>query len=151
MHNKAMSRKRVLVIDDNSDDILLLKIAARRTAAPIELSIVKNGQAAIEYLQRHEGSVQNAENPLPDLVLLDIHLPKCDGFEVLRWIRKRPDLRALKVFMWTGSEDPTHRKLAKELEADLFLAKSGDERPLVEMIGSVAESAAEEPRYCQAV
>jgi|ERR1051326_4923005 CheY-like chemotaxis protein len=145
----AAPRKRVLVIDDNTDDLLLLQLAARRTSAPIEFSIVRDGRAAIEHFQKHRREVSNREALLPDLVLLDLRLPKRDGFEVLRWIRETPGLRALKVFIWTGSENPADRELAKKLGVDLFLSKSTDERPLVELISGIAQWAADGSPCCQ--
>ena len=103
----AAQRKQLLVIDDNHDDLLLLKLAARRASANIEFQIVTDGHAAIDYFDRERHGVRQGSR-LPDLVLLDLHLPKRDGLEVLRSIRRAPELDGIKIFIWSGSENPAH-------------------------------------------
>lgn len=136
MNFESAQHKRIVVVEDNPDDLLLLKVAAHRSSAKIDFQILNDGQAAIDYLQK-----QRRASSLPDLVLLDLYLPKKDGLELLRWIRRIPDLAALKVFVWTGSENPAHRRRAKELGADLFIPKSPDETRLIQLITGISKAA----------
>jgi CheY-like chemotaxis protein len=135
---RIAQRKRVLVIDDDSNDVVLLKLAASRASANIEFEIVNDGHAAIEHLQKAWQASNDRNRTLPDLILLDLCLPQKDGLEILRWIRKTPRLSALKVVVWTGSELPAHRQRAQLYGADLFFQKSADPTGLIDLINGIA-------------
>ena len=69
---------KILLIEDNSDDIYLLKIALSEAFSDFDLKTINNGKAAIDYLF----SLENKNEPLPDLIILDINLPILNGLEV---------------------------------------------------------------------
>jgi CheY-like chemotaxis protein len=95
--------------------------------------LVTNGDQAIAYL-KGEGAFSNrAEYPLPELVLLDLKLPGIDGFQVLRWIRQQPELKALRVVVLTSSDRIQDVNLAYQLGANSFLVKPVDFERFVEI------------------
>src|ERR1017187_5001773 len=98
--------KNVLVVEDSTDDVELLMIAARTAPDMVSFHVVKDGEQALAYLNGEGHFADRHAHPFPHLVLLDLSLPGMDGFEVLAWIRQRPEFSALKVFVWTDSGDP---------------------------------------------
>ena len=116
----------VLLADDNEDDVLALRHALRRAGIEVPLHVVGDGEEAIAYL-RGVGKFSNrAEFPLPDLFLLDLRMPKLDGFEVLEWLRQQPSLAPLRTIVLTASDDVFDVDRAFALGANSFLTKSID-------------------------
>ena len=116
----------VLLADDNEDDVLALRHALRRAGIDVPLQVVEDGEEAIAYL-RGVGKFSNrAEFPLPDLLLLDLRMPKLDGFEVLEWLRQQPSLAPLRTIVLTMSDDVFDVDRAFALGANSFLTKSMD-------------------------
>jgi CheY-like chemotaxis protein len=113
----------VLSVDDNDVDGALLERAFKRTSIPARLYRVSEGPQALAYLSG-DGIYHDRENyPLPDLVLLDLAMPKMSGVEVLRWIREQSGVRKTKVLIFTSSEKPEDFKAANEIGADGYLLK----------------------------
>lgn len=99
----------ILVVDDNEDDVILLEESLRDQPAVQVLHVVRDGEEAMAYLRR-EGEFCAA--PRPGLVLLDINMPRKNGFEVLSEMKDDPALRSIPVVMLT-----TSRRDADVLEA----------------------------------
>ena len=116
--------KNVLVVEDDSDDVELLLIAARTAPETVSFHVVRDGEEAMAYLKGAGQFVDRHAHPFPDLVLLDISLPGMNGFEVLTWIRQHPQFSALKVFVWTDSGDPGALDQAIQIGATRFVPKS---------------------------
>src|SRR5438132_4460545 len=95
----------ILLAEDLEDDILLIRRAFERGNIDKPLQIVRDGEETIAYLKGEGKYANRAEYPLPDLLLLDLKMPRLDGFEVLRWIRQQPGLEGLRVVVLTSSED----------------------------------------------
>src|SRR5689334_9965802 len=95
----------ILVAEDNDDDILLIRRAFKKANLVNPLHIVRDGEEAISYLTGEGRYGNRDEYPLPDLMLLDIKMPRKNGFEVLQWIRNEPRLACLRIVMLTNSED----------------------------------------------
>src|ERR1051325_881269 len=95
----------ILLADDGEDDVTLVRRAFKKAGLLNPLQVVKDGDEAIAYL-KGEGAYRNRlEVPLPDLLLLDLKMPRKNGFEVLQWIRAQPSLSALRVVVLTSSEE----------------------------------------------
>src|SRR5689334_4773505 len=93
----------ILIVEDREDDLLVMRRAFERASLTNPLQIVRDGEEAIAYLCG-EGKFSNrAEYPLPSLVLLDLKLPKIDGFEVLHWLRSQPGIHTIPVIVLTSS------------------------------------------------
>jgi CheY-like chemotaxis protein len=87
------------------------------------LYVVRDGEEAIAYLKGEDRFANRDEYPLPTLLLLDLKMPRKDGFGVLEWIRQQPSLRRLRVVVLTGSEDIYDVNRAYDLGANSFLVK----------------------------
>lgn len=114
----------VLVVEDDPNDLMLLRLVARRSNPSFTLEIAHDGDQAIAYLASQSEFAKSKSYLMPDVILLDLHLPKKDGFEVLEWIRGRPQFNELPVFAWTGSEDPEHKKRAIMAGANGVIVKT---------------------------
>jgi two-component system, chemotaxis family, response regulator Rcp1 len=95
-----MSERAILLVEDNPGDVRLTREALREADVSAELTAVRDGEQALAFL-RKQG--EHAGAPRPDLVLLDLNLPKKNGLEVLEEIKRDPDLRAMPVIMLTTS------------------------------------------------
>jgi CheY-like chemotaxis protein len=116
----------ILLAEDEEDYVLLIRHAFSQANIPNPLHVVWNGQEAIAYL-KGEGKYSNRdEYPLPDLLLLDIKMPRVNGFEVLKWVRAQPGLAPLRVLVLTSSEDLRDVNEAYRLGANSFLVKPLD-------------------------
>src|SRR3954466_226799 len=92
-----------MIVEDREDDILLMRKAFDRACLSNPLQIIRDGAEAIAYLSGVGRYSNRAEYPLPVLILLDLKMPKVDGFEVLQWIRSQPRIRGLPVVVLTSS------------------------------------------------
>jgi CheY-like chemotaxis protein len=117
---------RILLVDDNQDDVLLIMRAFQRAGLSHPIDCVSGGNEAINYLNGEHPYDDRRKYPLPELVLLDIKMPAIDGFDVLRWIRSRPQYRRLCVVMLTSSDEIRDVNLAYQLGANSFLVKPLD-------------------------
>ncbi|HYE31438.1 MAG TPA: response regulator [Methylomirabilota bacterium] len=93
----------VLSIDDNEVDGALLQRAVKRTGVPWRLFAVTEGSQALSYLGGEGIYGDRTQYPLPDMILLDIKMPKMPGLEVLNWIRQQPELKKIPVVVLTSS------------------------------------------------
>ena|ERR1700722_5085100 len=114
--------KNVLLVEDNEDDVFFIKMACQRSGIPHSLHVVRDGKAAIDYLAGMEAHNDRAQ-PLPDLVFLDVRLPKCSGHEVLEWLRAQPVFKTLPVVMVTSSSENQDVNRAYELGVTSYLRK----------------------------
>ena len=131
---------RVLLVEDEPNDVLFAERAFRRLGLSETLSVAKDGQEAIDYLLGH-GEYQNrARFPLPTLILLDLKLPRKSGFEVLSEMRLHPELSPVAVIVLTSSQEPADMTKAKELGARAYRVKPTGFDALVRMIQEILES-----------
>src|SRR5690348_15268427 len=113
----------VLSVDDNDVDGALLERAFKRTLIPARLFRVSEGPQALAYLSGDGIYRDRISYPLPDLVLLDLGMPKMSGMEVLKWIRADPSVKKTKVLIFTSSEKPEDYKNATNIGVDGYLLK----------------------------
>ena len=90
MESRRHAPQTVLYIEDNVDDFILLKFASRKCGTPFSLRHAADGKQAIAYLTGAGAYADRDEYPFPDLVLLDLRMPRLDGFELLQWLRSTP-------------------------------------------------------------
>jgi len=113
----------VLSVDDNDVDGALLERAFKRTSIPARLYRVSEGPQALAYLSG-DGIYRDRESyPLPDLVLLDLAMPKMSGVDVLKWIRAQNVVKKTRVLIFTSSERPEDFHAANEIGADGYFLK----------------------------
>lgn len=112
----------ILLVEDNSDDVLLIRRAFKKLELPAQIVAVANGEAGVQYLYR-ESQIHHS---LPKLILLDLYMPQMDGFQFIQWVREQPEFRHLPVVVLTGSAFSPDVKRAYQLGANSFLVKPND-------------------------
>ena len=115
--------KTVLLVEDNEDDVLIMQMACQRTGIPHSMQLAPDGEAAMAYLSGSGPYADRVKHPLPDLVFLDIKMPKANGHEVLEWIRSKPQFRSLPVVMLTSSANESDVSRAYSLGVTSYLKK----------------------------
>jgi CheY-like chemotaxis protein len=116
----------MLVAEDREEDIDILKLAFQRAKVTLPLRFVENGEEVVEYLKGAGRFSDRNAHPLPKLLLLDLQMPKRDGFEVLEWLRSEPGLRRLLVVVFTSSGLAQDVNRAFDLGANSYLVKPTD-------------------------
>jgi CheY-like chemotaxis protein len=114
------SSELLLLIEDDPNDILLFEKAISRSPFGIEMVVIRDGEKAISYLS---GNGESSGHPAPDLVLMDLKLPRKSGFEVLEWIKKHPVLHTIPVIILSSSKQTQDLKTAYGLGANSYLVK----------------------------
>lgn len=132
----------VLHVEDESTDRLLLSAAFAKAAPGVRLRAALDGADAIAYLAGEGEYADRERHPLPQLVLLDLKLPKVSGLDVLKWIRSQPSLAQLPVIMLTSSQEPSDLDQAYALGANSYLVKSVDVAEMREVVRGIGEYAA---------
>ena len=145
-----MKGNPVLLVEDNSDDVDLLKLSFRKWRLTNPLHIANSGANAIDYLAGYGIYADRLRHPFPSLVLLDLDMPGVTGFEVLEWLRGQPQFRKLAVVVLTGSDDGDDIQRAYRLGADSFLVKLHDEEKLRAMIDDINQEVLV-PRYPEGI
>src|SRR5205807_4951704 len=112
-------------------DVFMITHAFERGCISNPLRVVRDGEEAIAYLNGEGPFADRVAYPVPGLILLDLELPRVNGFEVLRWIRRQPHLEAVRVVVLTASSNVRDVSLAYQLGACSFLVKSVDFQQLV--------------------
>ncbi|HWB83074.1 MAG TPA: response regulator [Bryobacteraceae bacterium] len=128
--------RQLLVVEDNPTDTILLKRALSEHGVNYEMIVLEDGEEAVEYLDKDEGARE------PDLIIVDLNLPKLDGIEVLKRYRSSSRFAETPVAILTSSDSPSERRraeniginayLRKPIELDAFLALGATLRSLLE-------------------
>jgi CheY-like chemotaxis protein len=114
---------RILVIEDSDPDVFLIKEAIESSGLHAELEFLSDGQAATQHADQLDG---DDRVPAPDLILLDLNLPRQSGEEVLRHFRSSRRLRDAKVLVVTSSNAPRDREAMSALSAAGYFQKPSD-------------------------
>jgi CheY-like chemotaxis protein len=127
------TRASILLVEDNEDDVFLMRRALKAAGIVNPLHIVEDGQQAIDYLS-NAGSYTNAsEHPRPAVVFLDLKLPEIMGLDVLAWIRTQHYLDDVIVVVLTSSNEPSDLKQAYARGANSYVVKPPTADQLLEM------------------
>jgi CheY-like chemotaxis protein len=113
----------ILLAEDNENDVLMLRRAARNAKFSSPLQIVSDGEEVVAYLSGNGKYADRRRYPLPGLLLLDLKMPRKNGFEVLQWLREQPKFSALQVVVLSSSDEIRDINRAYELGANSFLVK----------------------------
>ena len=130
-------KSKVLIAEDDPGDAFLLQRAFAAAQVPATLYFVGDGQEAIDYLGGTGAYSDRKTYPLPDLMLLDLKMPKLNGFDVLTWIRQQPGLKRLPVTVLTSSDQPQDINRAYDLGANSYLLKPHGSQELSDLVGRV--------------
>src|SRR5438477_2531535 len=132
-----MRRSQILHVDDDSNDVLLLQQACRKAGLACNLQALNDGDEAIAYLQGADKFANREQYPLPNLVLLDLKMPRLSGFDVLEWLRQDAKCRSLPVVVLSSSNQDADVQRAYALGANSYLVKPVDFETLVEIVRAV--------------
>jgi CheY-like chemotaxis protein len=117
--------KRILLVEDNSDDEELIMFTFKKYEMSDIVHIARDGAEALEYLFGSINSNELRDLP-PDLVLLDLKLPKIDGLEVLKRIKTHPDAKKISVVVFTSSQEEKDMVEASRFKVDGYIVKPMD-------------------------
>ena len=131
-----MTQVDVLLIEDNPNDAQLAIEFLKEAHLPFRVIVASDGEKAMNFLGNLKGV---PEEKRPSLVLLDIKLPKKDGFEVLSEMRNNSDLAGIPVIMLTGSNQESDKKKAMNLGADLYCLKPKDAKEWDALTDSIGQ------------
>jgi len=121
----------ILLVDDNPDHVQLIQEAFEELKSPSTLHVAVDGLAAMAYL-RHEDPYE--EEPIPDLILLDLNLPKKDGRVVLEELKNSADFRRIPIAVLTSSSDQTDIDTCYDLGANCYITKPANFDQIIDVI-----------------
>jgi len=133
----SQEKMKVLVVEDNPDDITIIKRAMRKSEMKCDLSFARDGEEAIDFLWHTKTEYEDA--PRPDLILLDLNLPKVDGLEVLTKIKQDEKLRRIPVIVLTISEQEQDMIRAYDSGAASYMHKPVDSKDFERLIQTVQD------------
>jgi CheY-like chemotaxis protein len=125
----------ILLVEDDPDDAYLVERAIRRAGIVNPVLLAADGDLAIRALDT-AGITATAPGPI-GLVLLDLKMPRCSGFEVLAWLRERPVLARIPVVVLTSSREPLDIDRAYDLGANSYLVKPGTAEDLLALVAQL--------------
>lgn len=126
--------KDVLVVEDNPGDLDLIREAFEHQQIHHRLHCVRNGQAAVEFLNRTR---TDATAPKPDLIILDLNVPKVDGLELLHWLKAEPSFSLIPTVVFSTSHNPSDVFASYAMQANCYAIKPSDPDCFFETIGEI--------------
>ncbi len=132
----------ILVADDEEGDVMLLQIALKKAGVGSDLLVARDGQEAVDYLGGKTLPGQPEAPARPKLFLLDLKMPRMNGFDVLEWLGDRPEYRDLPVVVFSSSCNQEDVNKARQMGAREYLVKPSGIPALVNMMREV------HARYC---
>lgn len=139
MLGKKPNPVSILIADDDAQDTMLVQIAAERAALGLRLETVRDGEEAIDYLLGRERYADRQAHPFPKMMLLDLKMPRLNGFDVLDFVRRQPGLKQLPVVIFSSSDDPKDIRRAYDSGANSYLCKPHSNGDLSALLKALEE------------
>jgi len=127
----------ILVVDDSANDVFLLEQAFRKAAATSRLQAAADGIEARAYLKGEGQFSDRAIHPFPDLLLLDLNMPRMNGFEFLEWLRQDAEYSQLVTYVLSASARDGDVQRAYELGANSYVVKPSRMDELVSFVAAM--------------
>ena len=137
LRNVSPKTAAILVADDDENDLFFLRRAIQRAGLANPLFVAHDGQEAIDYLAGVPPYENRMRFPLPGLLLLDLKMPRVNGFDVLAWWSQHPDLKKIRVVVLSSSSHEEDVRKARDLGAHDFKTKPSEFEHLVQLIRDV--------------
>jgi two-component system response regulator len=131
---------RILVAENNPDDAFFLRCAFEEAEVQASINFVHDGQELVDYLRGEPPFSNPLLYPVPTMLLLDLDLPRIDGFRFLAWLRKEPRMQDLVVVILSGSDRGSDFQRAAGLGAADYLIKPHNPQQLVPMVRKLVKS-----------
>lgn len=128
----------ILVIEDDPNDLFFIKRAFSALNTRCGMQAVGDGAEAIDYLRGVDDYADRSRFPLPALILMDLKMPRVDGFEFLSWLRREESLKIIPVVVFSSSNLEGDVRRAYELGANSFIVKLQDNTALPETLKTLA-------------
>ena len=132
---KIKTALKILLVEDNPADVKLFEKSIGSSRFEVKLRVAQDGEEALRVLSH--SSFEGKEDP--DLILLDLNLPKIDGQEVLARVKAHRGLKHIPVLIFTGSTNPQEFELAKENHADDYITKPIEVRDYANMVKRIED------------
>ena len=129
----------ILMADDDADDCLLAQEALREAGQPHDLRIVRDGQQLLDYLRQRGDYQKGKETPRPDLILLDLKMPRKDGREALSELKADPRLRSIPIVVLTTSTARDDIGFCYRMGVNSYVTKPATYRGLVDLLGTICK------------
>src|SRR3954451_17866681 len=126
----------VLLVEDNPADAFLISSILETGSRPKHLSTVEDGEAAIAFLERR-GKYRAV--PIPEIIILDLHLPRVDGYEVLAYVKSRPAQKRIPVVVLSSSQREDDVRSVYELRGNCYLSKPADLDEYFDLVRTIEE------------
>ena len=133
-HSPAASLPLILLADDDENDVLFMRIALEEAAIRNPLFVVNDGQETIEYLAGEGPYADRNRHPLPQLLILDLNMPRMSGFDVLTWLQHRAKFNELPIVVLSSSSLENDIRKAKQLGAHDYRVKPPHLENLVALV-----------------
>jgi CheY-like chemotaxis protein len=128
-----MRSLRILLVEDSPSDVRLIREALKETPLPVQITVARDGVEATDYLHQSETGLTTR----PDLILLDLNLPRKNGREVLAEVKASPKLKQIPVLVMTSSRADEDVSQAYALNANCYITKPGDLREYVHVVRAI--------------
>lgn len=134
-----MSQLTVLLIEDNPRDVKLTQRAFKQTEMMHDLRVVRDGDEALAYLHREGAYADPQYSPRPDVILLDLNLPRMGGHELLRRVKQNPRFKHVPIIVLTTSGRPDDILQAYDAGANAYLLKPVEFTRFTEVLGQLGK------------
>jgi len=131
-----MKRLKILLVEDNPDDVKITERTLKKGNLKDELHVVKDGQEALDFLNQ---AGEYNDSPRPDLIFLDLNLPKISGLEVLAKIKQTDQLKRIPVIVLTVSKREEDRIRAYDSGASSYIQKPASSSEFIRAINTVRD------------
>ena len=137
--NRAANPITILMADDDPEDRMLTQDAFKESRVANDLRFVEDGQQLLDYLRGTGKFTNGADAPKPDLILLDLNMPRVDGREALKAIKSDPDLRRIPIIVLTTSKAEEDIFRTYDLGVNSYIAKPVTFEGLVEVVKAIGQ------------
>ena len=136
---EGKKRLIILVAEDDENDVLLLERAFRKNGIDMPLQVCQDGAEAMAYL-RAEGKYQDRDKyPFPRVLITDLKMPRCSGFDLLKWLKEHPECSVIPTIVFSSSTHPEDVTRAYQLGVNCYFQKPGTFDELVRVVRLVHE------------
>jgi CheY-like chemotaxis protein len=123
----------ILAAEDEESDRIILELAFQKARLRHPLVLVRDGQEAVDYLSGTDRYADRSTYPLPGLIVLDLKMPRMNGFDVLAWLAVQPEFKGFPAVVLSSSADESDRVRARQLGAREYFVKPHNFEKLIEI------------------